>query len=121
MFSKERIESIATININVDSKDWIAGNINFSVVKDGYQTQLRNDFSTKTSYIEFSSKTKTSNIKQQRCPIKNQDPHKTPELPFHICTSYKQSIQFIFLKKKLYANISEKLYNPNKTATKRKV
>ena len=78
-FSNDIIKIIGIIKTSIKCNDWIATDVDVTVVEDGHRPIIGRDFFPKLGFSVIQSK-QVANIDQNQCPIKRQISFDFPEL-----------------------------------------
>ena len=96
-FSNELIETIGVINTTVKWNNWLATNVNITIVEDGHRPIIGRDLLAQLGFSLTQSKQK-QNIGANQCLIRKQIAHDFPGLISRIGKSHKHTVKSTFHK-----------------------
>ena len=94
-FSNDIIKIIGIIKTSIKCNDWIATDVDVTVVEDGHRPIIGRDLFPKLGFSVIQSK-QVANIDQNQCPIKRQISSDFPELINRVGKSLKHSVKSTF-------------------------
>ena len=94
-FSNDIIKIIGIIKTSIKCNDWIATDVDVTVVEDGHRPIIGRDLFPKLGFSVIQSK-QLANIDQNQCPIKRQISFDFPELITRVGKSLKHSVKSTF-------------------------
>ena len=94
-FSNDIIKIVGIIKTSIRCNDWIATDVDVTVVEDGHRPIIGRDLFPKLGFSVIQSK-QVANIDQNQCPIKRQISFDFPELITRVGKSLKHSIKSTF-------------------------
>ena len=94
-FSNDIIKIKGIIKTSIKCNDWIASDVDVTVVEDGHRPIIGRDLFPKLGFSVIQSK-QVANIDQNQCPIKRQISFDFPELVTRVDKSLKHSVKSTF-------------------------
>ena len=94
-FSNDIIKIIGINKTSIKCNDWIATDVDVTVVEDGHRLIIGRDLFPKLGFSVIKSK-QVANIDQNKCPIKRQISFDFPELINRVGKSLKHSVKSTF-------------------------
>ena len=96
-FSNDLIKTIRVIKTSVKFNDWVATNVNVTVVEDGHRPIIGRDLFSQLG-ISLTQTKQVSNVEQNQCLIKKQIAFDFSGLISRIAKSLKHSVKSKFHK-----------------------